>query len=174
MLNCAICKSFIAKLYGFKAIFYLEWCAWQKKIVITLHQQKLSSSGEVSINADIRLGIPSCKFLRSNITILWYAVCMQPSISRHIPTYRVSKKMPQKHFGVKSLTSIMTVSTWPNQKLVQFWNPQNEQISKLTLLFEFGQVETEKIEVKDFTPKCYWGIFWDTLYISWSVNWWDE
>ena len=30
----------------------------------------------------------------------------------------------------------------------QFWNPQNQQISKLTLLLKFGWEEPEKIEVK--------------------------
>ena len=34
------------------------------------------------------------------------------------------------------------------QKQGQFWNPQNKQISKLTLLFEFGQVEAEILPKK--------------------------
>ena len=40
-----------------------------------------------------------------------------------------------------SLTSNISASTWPN--------PQNEQISKLSLLLVFGQVEAEIFEVKD-------------------------
>ena len=34
-------------------------------------------------------------------------------------------------------------------KLHKYVNPQNKQISKPTLLFEFGQVEAEIIEFKD-------------------------
>ena len=44
------------------------------------------------------------------------------------------------------------------QKQVQFWNPQNKQISKLTFLFEFGE------DLRELFPKNKLGTFFvDTL-----------
>ena len=46
------------------------------------------------------------------------------------------------------------------QKKGQFWNPQNEQISKLRFLFEFGEY------LRELLPKNKLGTFFvDTLYI---------
>ena len=43
----------------------------------------------------------------------------------------------------------------------QFWNPQNEQISKLTLLFEFGE------DLSELLPKNkLYTFFVDTLYLK--------
>ena len=43
----------------------------------------------------------------------------------------------------------------------QFWNPQNEQISKLTLLFEFGE------DLREILPKNkLYTFFVDTVYIN--------
>ena len=43
----------------------------------------------------------------------------------------------------------------------QFWNPQNRQISKLTLLFKFGG------DLMEILPKNKLeGFFWDTVYLN--------
>ena len=46
-----------------------------------------------------------------------------------------------------------------NENQGQFWNPQDKQISKLTLLFEFGE------DLMELLPKNkLWSFFVDTLY----------
>ena len=48
----------------------------------------------------------------------------------------------------------------------QFWNPQDQQISKLTLLFKFGE------DLMEILTKNQLGrFFWDTVYIiyEWIV-----
>ena len=42
----------------------------------------------------------------------------------------------------------------------QFWNPQNRQISKLTLLFKFGE-DLMEILTKNQLER----FFWDTVYV---------
>ena len=80
------------------------------------------------------------KLLRKSIKVIW--------------------KCENWKWPLVSLTSIISASTWPNVKSKDSFEIL-KQISKLTLLFKFGQVEAEILQ-KNKLPS----FFVDTVYIS--------